>query len=163
VQFGGDMIEHVDYFDSTWNDLPWKFEGGTPNIAGGIGLGAAVDYLKNIGMENISGHEKRLVQYALEKLSGVEGVRVYGPMDPDQHGSAISFTVDKIHAHDLATWLDQHDIAIRSGHHCAQLVMRKLGVPATARISFGVYNTIQEIDRFINALDQAKEYFSKWL
>ncbi|MBN1996428.1 cysteine desulfurase [candidate division KSB1 bacterium] len=163
VQFGGDMIEHVDYFESTWNDLPWKFEGGTPNIAGGIGLGAAVDYVNQIGMEIISGHEKQLVQYALEKLSGVEGVRVYGPMDPDQHGSAVSFTLDRVHPHDLATWLDQHNIAIRSGHHCAQPVMRKLGVPATARISFGVYNTIQEIDRFIIALEQAKEYFSKWL
>ncbi len=162
VQYGGDMIEQVDYFDSTWNDLPWKFEGGTPNIAGGIGLGAAVDFINEIGMDKIAGHEKQLVRYTLEKLSQIQGVRVYGPMDADQHGSAISFTLENVHPHDLATWLDQKNIAIRSGHHCAQLVMRKLEVPATSRISFGLYNSQQDIDQFIGALKQAKEYFAKW-
>jgi cysteine desulfurase/selenocysteine lyase len=161
VQFGGDMILDVDYFHSTWNEIPWKFEGGTQNIAGVIGLGAAIDYVSGIGLDRIFAHDQYLTQYALDRLSETDELKIFGPLK--NRGPAISFSLGHIHPHDLATWLDQKNIAIRSGHHCAQLVMKKLGVPATARISFYLYNTKHEIDRFIEMLYKAKDYFSRWL
>lgn len=161
VLYGGDMIESVDYQDSTWNELPWKFEGGTQNIAGVIGLGAAVDYLNAIGLDIIAAYEADLIQYALQQLSDIDDLKLYGPVK--ERGAAISFTLGQIHAHDLATWLDQHHIAIRSGHHCAQLVMKRYGVPATARASLYLYNQKSDIDTLVDALKEAKDYFSKWL
>jgi len=160
VIYGGDMIESVDYQESTWNELPYRFEGGTQNIAGAIGMGAAIDYLSSIGLEVIREYESELTRYALERLQDIDDLRIYGPLE--NRGAAISFTLGQIHAHDLATWLDQKKIAIRSGHHCAQLVMKRFRVPATARASLYLYNTKPDIDRLVDALHEAKEYFSKW-
>ena len=160
VQYGGDMIESVDFMESTWNELPWKFEGGTQNIAGAIGLGAAVDYLSKVGLDAIYEHEKALIQLALQELESM-GVQIYGPKE--NRGAAITFNLGSLHAHDVATFLDHKDIAIRSGHHCAQLVMKKLGVPATARISFYLYNTKKDVEAFITALAETRETFKKWL
>jgi cysteine desulfurase/selenocysteine lyase len=160
VMFGGDMIESVDYQESTWNELPYRFEGGTQNIAGAIGLGAAIDYLSAIGLEVIRDYEAELTRYALQRLQDIDDLRIFGPLE--NRGAAISFTLGQIHAHDLATWLDQKKIAIRSGHHCAQLVMKRFRVPATARASLYLYNSKPDIDRLVDALKEAKEYFSKW-
>ncbi|MBN1541179.1 cysteine desulfurase [candidate division KSB1 bacterium] len=161
VQFGGDMIESVQVLTSTWNDLPWKFEGGTPNIAGAIGLGAAVEFLQEIGIDAIHRHETGLIRRAVEQLQALPGVRVFGP--PGDRGPAVSFEITGIHPHDISTLLDQRGIAIRSGHHCAQLAMKKLEVPATARASFYLYNDESEIDRFVKAVSETRDYFAKWL
>jgi len=157
VEFGGEMIDHVDLYDATWKELPWKFEGGTPNIAGAVGLGAAIDFLQQIGMEEILKHEQQITAYAMERISEVEGVTVYGPRD--QRTSLITFNLDDIHPHDVATVLDSEGVAIRAGHHCCQPLMRQLGVTATARASFYLYNTEQDVDRFVQALIKTKEYF----
>ncbi|PJW16720.1 cysteine desulfurase [Geobacillus sp. WSUCF-018B] len=157
VEFGGEMIDFVELYDSTWKELPWKFEGGTPIIAGAIGLGAAIDFLEQIGLDAISAHEHELAQYALERLAGIDGVTVYGPKE---RAGLVTFNIDGVHPHDVATVLDAEGIAIRAGHHCAQPLMKWLGVTATARASFYLYNTKEEIDRFIAALQKAKEYFS---
>ncbi|MGE8206535.1 cysteine desulfurase [Heyndrickxia sp. NPDC080065] len=160
VEFGGEMIDFVDLYDSTWKELPWKFEAGTPIIAGAIGLGAAIDFLEEIGMENITKHEHHLAAYALNKLSEVEGVTVYGPKDPMQRAGLVTFNVDDVHPHDVATVLDAEGIAVRAGHHCAQPLMKWLKVSATARASFYLYNTEEDIDRFVAGLLKTKEYFS---
>jgi len=160
INFGGDMINQVDYYESTWNDLPWKFEGGTQNVAAAIGLGTAIDYINGIGLDRIHQHQQQLTQYALDRLSAIEGVKIFGPLQ--NRGPAISFYLQDVHPHDLATFLDQKNIAIRAGHHCAQLVMKHFHVPATARASFYLYNSSEEIDALIKALNKAKEYFSKW-
>ncbi len=160
IHFGGEMISDVDYYRSTWNDLPWKFEAGTQNIAGAIGLSEAIDFLEKVGMEHIEDNDHQLTQYALEQLRAVGGLKIYGPMD--DHGSAISFSLDAVHPHDLATFLDSKNVAIRSGHHCARLVMKRLQVPATARASFYLYNTKEDIDALVRALEEAKDYFAKW-
>ncbi|MBO9604735.1 MAG: cysteine desulfurase [Paenibacillaceae bacterium] len=157
VEFGGEMIDHVDLQRSTWKELPWKFEGGTPIIAGAIGLGAAIDYLEAIGMDNIDRHEKTITKYAMEKLTAIEGLVVYGPKE-DRAG-LVTFNLEDIHPHDLATVLDSEGVAIRAGHHCCQPLMRWLQVPATARASFYLYNTIDDIDRLAAALLKTKEYF----
>ncbi|MGG3833039.1 cysteine desulfurase [Geobacillus thermocatenulatus] len=157
VEFGGEMIDFVELYDSTWKELPWKFEGGTPIIAGAIGLGAAIDFLEQIGLDAISAHEHELAQYALERLADIDGVTVYGPKE---RAGLVTFNIDGVHPHDVATVLDAEGIAIRAGHHCAQPLMKWLGVTATARASFYLYNTKEEIDRFIAALQKAKEYFS---
>jgi cysteine desulfurase/selenocysteine lyase len=157
--YGGDMIKEVTLEGATWNDLPWKFEAGTPNVAGGIGLGAAVEYLEKAGMEDIRDHEKALTRYALEKLEDIPEVRQYGPRDLRIRGGVLSFMVDGIHPHDVATILDSEGIAIRSGHHCAQPLMKRLGIHATSRASFYLYNTRQEIDRLCDAIGKVKRVF----
>jgi cysteine desulfurase/selenocysteine lyase len=155
---GGDMIKEVHLNGARWNDLPWKFEAGTPSIAEGIALGAAVDYLCGIGMESIYAHEQELTGYALERVSSIPGVTVYGP--PAGHkGGIVTFTVDGIHPHDLATLLDQVGIAIRAGHHCAMPLHERLGLPASARASFYLYTLPEEIDALVHALYQAKDIF----
>lgn len=159
VEFGGEMIDFVNLFDSTWKELPWKFEAGTPNIAGAIALGAAVDYLNEIGMENIHRYEQELVEYVLPKLHGIDGITTYGPQDPKHHTGVIAFNLDGIHPHDVATALDMEGIAVRAGHHCAQPLMNYLNLPATARASFYFYNTKEDADRLIEAIKATKEFF----
>ncbi|MEK4342331.1 cysteine desulfurase [Brevibacillus sp. FSL L8-0710] len=157
MEFGGEMIDFVELYDSTWKELPWKFEGGTPIIAGAIGLGAAIDFLQEIGMEEIERHEKKLVAYAMEQMLEMDGVSVYGPKK--DRSSLITFNLSEVHPHDLATVLDSHGIAIRAGHHCAQPLMRWLNVTASARASFYLYNTEEEVDVFLSGLKKAKEFF----
>ena len=159
VEFGGEMIDFVNLFDSTWKELPWKFEAGTPNIAGAIALGAAVDYLNEIGMENIHRYEQELVDYVLPKLHEIDGITTYGPQDPKHHTGVIAFNLDGIHPHDVATALDMEGIAVRAGHHCAQPLMNYLNLPATARASFYFYNTKEDADRLIEAIQATKEFF----
>lgn len=159
--FGGDMISSVDYLHSEWNEVPWKFEAGTQNVAGAVGLAAAIDYLDAIGLAAIEEHDRLLTQLAQEKLAALPEITLYGPRT--DHGPALSFNLASIHPHDLATFLDQQQIAIRSGHHCAQVVMRKLRVAATARASFYLYNSEEDVERLLGSLLQAKEYFKKWL
>lgn len=156
IEFGGEMIDFVDLYDSTWKELPWKFEGGTPTIAGAIGLGAAIDFLEEIGMDEIEKHEKQLVQYALERMKEVPGMTIYGPQD---RGGLVTFNLEGVHPHDVATVLDQQGIAIRAGHHCAQPLMKWLNASSTARASFYLYNTEDEIDTLVKSLIQTKEYF----
>lgn len=156
---GGDMIRSVSLDGSEWNDLPYKFEAGTPPIAEVIGLGAAVDYLTALGMDNVTVHERKLVEYALPKLKQVPGLTVYGPERIEDRGGLITFNIDDVHPHDLATVLNDQAVAIRAGHHCAQPIMQWLGVPATARASFYVYNTEADVDRLVAALHVAKEFF----
>ncbi|MBU5212014.1 cysteine desulfurase [Heyndrickxia oleronia] len=160
IEFGGEMIDFVDLYDSTWKELPWKFEGGTPIIAGAIGLGAAIDFLEEIGMENILNHEHHLAEYALNRLKEIDGLSVYGPLNPMARAGVVTFNLDDVHPHDLATVLDAEGIAVRAGHHCAQPLMKWLKVSATARASFYLYNTEEDIDRFIAGLLKTKEYFS---
>ncbi len=156
---GGDMIREVTTSGSTWNDLPWKFEAGTPAIIEAVGLGAAVEYLSALGMERVRAHEHQLTAYALERLAAVPGLRIYGP-PADRRGGVVSFTLGEIHAHDLATLLDREGIAVRAGHHCAQPLMERYGLPATARASFYVYSTSAEIDALADALTRAKDVFA---
>lgn len=156
VEFGGEMIDFVRLYDSTWKELPWKFEGGTPIIAGAIGLGAAIDFLNDVGMENIKAHEHQLVRYALDKFRTIDGITIYGP---EERAGLVTFNLDNVHPHDTATALDMEGIAVRAGHHCAQPLMRWLEVTATARASFYVYNTEEDIDRLVSGLVKTKEYF----
>lgn len=157
--YGGDMIEKVTLEKSTWNELPWKFEAGTPNIAGGIGLGAAVDYLDKVGLENIYDHEEGLLNYALEKMSEFDWIKVYGHGAKTESVGVISFNVEDVHPHDVAGMLDEQGIAVRSGHHCAQPLMQQLSMDYTARVSFYLYNTKEEIDLCINTLKKVKKLF----
>jgi cysteine desulfurase / selenocysteine lyase len=157
---GGDMIRTVGLRQSTWNDLPWKFEAGTPAIAEAIGLGAAVDYLKALGMEHVLQHEQELTHYAMEQLQAVPGLTIYGP-EASRRGGVISFTLGDIHPHDLASILDQQvGVAVRAGHHCAQPLMERFGLSATARASFYVYTIKEEIDILVQGLQQAIQIFS---
>jgi cysteine desulfurase / selenocysteine lyase len=156
---GGDMIKEVHKYETTYNDLPYKYEGGTPNIADVIGFSHALDYLNKIGMDNIRRHELELTKYALECLSGLKGMKLYGDHNLSRRGGIISFNLGDIHPHDLATILNDNGIAIRSGHHCAQILMEKLDVSATSRASFYIYNTQEEINIFINALGKAIKLF----
>jgi cysteine desulfurase / selenocysteine lyase len=156
---GGDMISKVEFDTSTWNELPWKFEAGTSPIAEGVGLGAAVDYLSGVGMEAVRAHEKDLTAYALERLPEVGGIRIFGPLDAERRGGVISFAVDGMHPHDVAELCDRNGVCIRAGHHCAQPLMRMLGVPATARASFHVYNSRDDVDKLIEALADARKVF----
>jgi len=156
---GGDMIKEVHKYETTYNDLPYKYEGGTPNIADVIGFSHALDYLNKIGMDNIRRHELELTKYALERLSSLKGMKLYGDHNLSRRGGIISFNLGDIHPHDLATILNDHGIAIRSGHHCAQILMEKLDVSATSRASFYIYNTQEEINIFINALGKAIKLF----
>jgi len=156
---GGDMIKEVFKFHTNYNEVPYKFEAGTPNIADVVGFGAAVDYLEKIGMENIRKHEIYLTEYALESMQSLRYIIIYGPMDSKFRGGVISFNIADIHPHDLATIMNDHGIAIRSGHHCAQVLMQRLDVPATSRASFYIYNTKEEIDKFVNAIKEAGRIF----
>ncbi|WP_042352301.1 cysteine desulfurase [Bacillus massiliigorillae] len=160
IEFGGEMIDFVDLYDSTWKELPWKFEGGTPIIAGAIGLGAAIDFLESIGLEAIEQHEHKLAAYAMERMSTVEGLTIYGPEDSAMRAGVITFNLDDVHPHDVATVLDAEGIAVRAGHHCAQPLMRWLKASATARASFYLYNTEEDIDKLVAGLVKTKEYFS---
>ena len=154
---GGEMIREVHLDHSTWNDLPYKFEAGTMNIAQAVGLGAAVDYLGELGMQNVREHERRLGEYAYRRLSELEGITIYGPKEG--RTGLVSFSLPDIHPHDLSQLLDEEGIAIRSGHHCAQPLMRRLGVVATARASFYLYNTEEEVDALVGALQRSREFF----
>jgi cysteine desulfurase / selenocysteine lyase len=156
---GGDMIREVHKQKTMYNDIPYKFEAGTPNIADVIGFASAIDYLKVIGMDNVRQHELEITQYALNALRGVEGLTIYGPLDPHHRGGVLSFNVGDIHPHDLATIMNEHGVAIRSGHHCAQVLMERLDVSATSRASFYIYNTKEEVDILINVLHQARRIF----
>lgn len=158
-EFGGEMIEIVNENESTWAQLPNKFEAGTPNISGAIGLAAAVEYLEDIGIENIEKYEKSIQEYLLMKLLEVEGIFLYGPRNMKDRVGVISFNLEGTHPHDLATALDLEGIAIRAGHHCGQLLMKELDVIATSRISLSFYNTKNEIDKLIDALNKTKEFF----
>ncbi|PEY29875.1 cysteine desulfurase [Bacillus cereus] len=157
IEFGGEMIDFVGLQDSTWKELPWKFEAGTPIIGNAIGLGAAIDFLEEIGLDNIEKHEHELAQYALERLSEVDGVTIYGPK---HRAGLVTFNIDEVHPHDVATVLDVEGIAVRAGHHCAQPLMKWLKASSTARASFYLYNTKEEIDTFVEALTKTKEYFT---
>ncbi|WGG45040.1 cysteine desulfurase [Rossellomorea sp. DA94] len=160
VEFGGEMIDFVGLQESTWKELPWKFEGGTPIIAGAIGLGAAIDFLEQVGLHNIEEHEHKLAAYALDKMNEVEGMTIFGPSDPGQRAGLVTFNIDDVHPHDVATVLDAEGIAVRAGHHCAQPLMKWLNVSATARASFYLYNTEEDIDKLVAGLVKTKEFFS---
>ncbi|MBC2261395.1 cysteine desulfurase [Listeria sp. FSL L7-0091] len=159
TEFGGEMIDFVELYDSTWKELPWKFEAGTPIIGGAIALGAAIDYLAEVGLENIHAHEQELVGYAIEEMDKIEGITIYGPKDASKRCGLVTFNLDGAHPHDIATILDEDGIAIRAGHHCAQPLMKWLDVSSTARASFYIYNTKEEIDALIDGLKLTKEYF----
>ena len=158
---GGEMILEVWIDHATYNEIPYKFEAGTPNIAQSIGLGTAVDYLNELGMEDVHRHEVELVTYALGELRKIDGLRVFGPADPAKRGGVVSFWMDDLHPHDLATIVDTEGVAIRAGHHCAQPLMRVLGVPATSRASFYIYNTNEDVDALVAALGKARETFAR--
>ncbi|MCT2870741.1 cysteine desulfurase [Limosilactobacillus fermentum] len=158
-QYGGEMIGTVTEQASTWAALPYKFEAGTQNIAGAVGLGAAIDYLTAIGMDRIEAHERVLVQTVLPQLLSIEGLTVYGPTDPAKHTGVISFNLGHLHPHDLATALDMEGVAVRAGHHCAQPLMNYLGLEASARASFYLYNTAADAEKLVSALKEAKEFF----
>jgi len=157
--FGGSMIKEVHKDVSTWADVPEKFEAGTPNIAGALGFGAAVDYLKKIGMENICQHEKELLKYIIDKMSAIPNMKIYGPKDLSKRTGVISFNYADIHAHDIASILDNNGVAVRSGQHCAQPLMERLGVNSTSRASFYVYNTKNEVDILVDSLKEAATVF----
>ncbi|MEH7112592.1 cysteine desulfurase [Neobacillus niacini] len=160
VEFGGEMIDFVHLQESTWKELPWKFEAGTPIIAGAIGLGAAIDFLNEIGLDNIAEHEHKLAAYALDKMSSVPGMTIYGPLDAAKRAGLVTFNISDVHPHDVATVLDAEGIAVRAGHHCAQPLMKWLKASATARASFYLYNTEDDIDKLVEGLVKTKEYFS---
>lgn len=159
TEFGGEMIDFVELYDSTWKELPWKFEAGTPIIGGAIALGAAIDYLAEVGLANIHAHEQELVGYAIEEMSKIDGITIYGPKDASKRCGLVTFNLEGAHPHDIATILDEDGIAIRAGHHCAQPLMKWLDVSSTARASFYIYNTKEEIDALIDGLKLTKEYF----
>ncbi|MCM3094005.1 MULTISPECIES: cysteine desulfurase [unclassified Cytobacillus] len=160
VEFGGEMIDFVGLYESTWKELPWKFEGGTPIIAGAIGIGAAIDFLGQIGLNEIEAYEHKLAAYAMEKMSAIEGMTIYGPKEASKRAGLVTFNIDDVHPHDVATVLDAEGIAVRAGHHCAQPLMKWLKVSATARASFYLYNTEEDIDKLVSGLVKTKEYFS---
>ena len=159
VEFGGEMIDFVYEQEATWKELPWKFEAGTPNIAGAIGLAAAIDYLDKIGMETVHQYEQELIAYVFPKLQAVEGLTIYGSEDLTQRSGVISFNLAGLHPHDVATALDYEGVAVRAGHHCAQPLLSYLGVAATVRASFYLYNTKADCDKLVEALQKTKEFF----
>lgn len=160
VEFGGEMIEFVYEQSATWKELPWKFEAGTPNIAGAIGLAAAIDYLNDIGMENVQQHEEELIAYIWPKLQAIPGLTIYGSQDVSKRTGLIAFNLDDLHPHDVATALDYEGVAVRAGHHCAQPLLSYLQVPATVRASFYIYNTKADCDKLVDALLKTKEFFN---
>jgi len=158
-QTGGEMIREVHLYESTFKDSPFKFEAGTTDIAGAIGLGAATDYLSKLGLRNVRDHDKEITKYALDALGRVKGLKIFGPPDPDTRGGVVSFNLADVHAHDMASMLDEDGIAVRSGHHCAQPLMERLGVSATTRASVYLYNTEEEIDRLVESVERAGRVF----
>lgn len=160
VEFGGEMIDFVGLHDSTWKELPWKFEGGTPIIASAIGLGAAIDFLEEIGLEKIEAYEHKLAAYAMDQMETIDGLSIYGPRDANKRCGLVTFNLDDVHPHDVATVLDMNGIAVRAGHHCAQPLMKWLQVSATARASFYMYNDEADVDALVAGLRSAKEYFN---
>lgn len=159
IEFGGEMIDFVYESHSTWTELPWKFEAGTPNIAGAIALGAAIDYLEAIGMNNIHRYEQELVAYVMPKLKAIDGLEIYGPEAVEERSGVIAFNIQGLHPHDLATALDMEGVAVRAGHHCAQPLLNYLGQSSTARASFYIYNTKEDCDKLVDALLKTKEFF----
>lgn len=159
IEFGGDMIDFVGLYESTWTDLPTKFEAGTPLIAQAIGLKAAIEYLENIGFDAIHAHEAEITAYAYEKMSEIEGIDIYGP-DKDKRAGIITFNLKDVHPHDVATALDTEGVAVRAGHHCAQPLIKWLNVSSTARASFYIYNTKEDVDQLVEGLKQTKEFFT---
>jgi cysteine desulfurase / selenocysteine lyase len=156
VEFGGEMIDFVSLQESTWKELPWKFEGGTPIIGGAIGLAAAIDFLEDIGMDAILEHEQKLADYVMDRLQTVDGIKVYGP---EHRAALVTFNLGDVHPHDVATALDSYGIAVRAGHHCAQPLMKWLNVTATARASFYLYNTEEDVEKLVDGLLKTKEFF----
>jgi cysteine desulfurase/selenocysteine lyase len=159
-QGGGEMIHFVDRQESTWAEVPHKFEAGTPNIAGAIGMGAAVDFLADVGMDAIVEHERDIMEYAMQRVGAIDGIRIYGPESLDEHSAVVSFTLGDAHPHDISTILDSEGIAVRAGHHCAQLVMKHYGIAATARASIYLYNTRDDIDALVEGLGKVREIFA---
>ncbi len=160
IEFGGEMIDFVYEQDASWKDLPWKFEAGTPNISGAIALGAAIDYLDNIGMDRVQSHGQELLSYILPKLQAIEGLTVYGSDQLEQRTAVLTFNLEGVHPHDLATALDYEGIAIRAGHHCAQPLINHLGISSAARASFYLYNTKADCETLIDAIEKTKEFFN---
>lgn len=160
VEFGGEMIDFVYESHSTWTELPWKFEAGTPNIAGAIALGAAIDYIQELGIDQIHQHEIELIDYLMPKLQEIEGLKIYGPKDNVKRGGLIAFNIEGLHPHDVATALDMEGVAVRAGHHCAQPLLNYIETPATARASFYLYNTKADCDKLVEALKKTKEFFN---
>lgn len=156
---GGDMIREVYLDHATWNELPWKYEAGTPAIAEAIGMGAAIDYLTALGMENVRAHERDLVGYALDKMRNLEGIQIIGPLDPDQRGGVVAFAVPEVHPHDVAQIFDREGICVRAGHHCAMPLHEHYGLAATTRASFYIYNIPEEVDRLVETLAQVRKIF----
>jgi len=156
---GGEMIRDVAIEGSTWNDIPWRFEAGTPNVAEAVGLGAAVEYLQAVGMDRVRAHEAEVTGYALKRLGELHGLRVYGPAELEHRGGMVSFTLGEIHPHDVAQVLDDEGIAVRAGHHCAKPLLRRLGVQATTRASFYLYSTTEEVDALVAGLEKARRFF----
>ena len=161
--YGGDMIEYVYEQETSFAEVPTKFEAGTQNVEGAVGLAAAIDYLEKVGMDNVEKIEKELMKYALLELSKLNFVTVYGPKEIEKHASVISFNVNGIHPHDVASILDSKNVCVRSGNHCAQPLLRYMGIDSTCRASFYIYNTKEDIDRLIEALYKTKDMFSKWI
>jgi cysteine desulfurase / selenocysteine lyase len=157
--YGGDMIATVTVERTTWNELPWKFEAGTSSYVDAVGLGAAIDYLNDVGIEAVHAHERALVEYALPKLAAIPGVTLFGPKTAEDRVGVISFAIDGIHPHDVAQILDSEGVCVRAGHHCNQLLMERLGTPATTRASFYLYNTFAECDALVGAIEKAKKLF----
>ncbi|MGR4072231.1 cysteine desulfurase [Streptococcus parasuis] len=160
VEFGGEMIDFVYEQSATWKELPWKFEAGTPNIAGAIGLAAAIDYLNQIGMDSVREHEEELITYLWPKLKAIPGLTIYGSQDVAKRTGLVAFNLDHLHPHDVATALDYEGVAVRAGHHCAQPLLKYLQVPATVRASFYIYNTKADCDKLVEALIKTKEFFN---
>ena len=158
IEFGGDMNDNVDLYEASWKDTPYKFETGTPPIAETIGLGAAIDYLNNIGLDNIAKHEKELKDYAVKKMKEMEGIIIY---NETSETGIISFNIKNVHPHDAITYFDGDNICMRAGHHCAQLVIKWLEVVATLRVSFYVYNTVEDCDKFVDSLKKARDFFKE--
>src|SRR3954454_19207620 len=158
---GGDMISSVDFHESRFNELPWKFEAGTSPIAEAAGLGAAVEFLQAIGMDTVRAHVRDLTAYALDHLEAIDGLTIYGPRDPDARGALVSFALDGVHPHDVAEIIARQGVCVRAGHHCAQPLMRCLGVPATTRASSAVHNTTEDVDRLVEALGEVKRIFGE--
>lgn len=162
LMFGGDMVEYVYEQETTFNVLPYKFEAGTQNVEAAVGLSKAIDYLNEIGMENIEKHEKELVSYALDKMNKLDYVKVYGPKEVEKRGGVISFEIEGVHPHDVASIFDTFGICIRAGNHCAQPLMRYMGISATSRASIYLYNDKEDVDRLVEAIEKTYEMFSKW-
>ena len=161
--FGGDMIEYVYEQDTTFAEVPTKFEAGTQNVEGAVGLGAAIDYLNNIGMDNVEKIEKDVLEYAMKELLKIDFITLYGPKELEKHAGVISFNVNKVHPHDVASILDSENVCIRSGNHCAQPLLRYMGLDSTCRASFYIYNTKEDVDKLIEALYKTKKIFEKWM